>query len=498
VALLSTGDEVAEPGTAARPGQIYDANRFTLRGLDRADAAARSSTSGSCPTCATSCARGCSRPAGGDVVLTSGGVSVGVYDLVKDVLGEIGAIDFWQVAMQPGRPLAFGRIGARTFFGLPGNPVASHAAFMLFVRPALYKLAGRRRLFPTAAGHGHRADAQEDGRREFKRGIVHRRRTLGGPHHGPRARVSSPRWSPATASSCSRRSAATSPRRDCRWWSLLTARVADPIDDRRGEARRARPRARGAAPPAHLAYADVRLEVAEGKSAAAENGASKFSGDDYGFALGVRVLAGDRMVAPGYVGSRSARPTSTISTRIVARRWSAPIARHGQRRDEGRRAREVRPAGRVAADTRLHPIEVREDTVPAVYAVDPAACRSRDGPLPPTSRAGRRGRSRLKLQLHRHAHPCSRRELFASTEGAPHRSVGFALTQGGGFRSLPWVRKQQELQDVMGHQRGWEVIGEGVAEPLLHSSRPSAISRWRWRATPPSWLRAPALPDVRP
>ncbi len=81
-------------------------------------------------------------------MLTSGGVSVGDYDLVKAVLQDAGGIDFWQVAMQPGRPLAVGRIGAAHFFGLPGNPVASMLTFHLFVRPALWKLAGRRELFP--------------------------------------------------------------------------------------------------------------------------------------------------------------------------------------------------------------------------------------------------------------------------------------------------------------------------------------------------------------
>jgi len=109
----------------------------------------------------------------GDIVVTSGGVSVCVLDLVKDVLAEIGAIDFWQVAMQPGRPLAFGRIKAAHFFGLPGNPVASMLASMLFLRPAIFKLAGRRRLFPAM----YQATALEPmskraGRREFKRGIV--------------------------------------------------------------------------------------------------------------------------------------------------------------------------------------------------------------------------------------------------------------------------------------------------------------------------------------
>jgi molybdopterin molybdotransferase len=96
-----------------------------------------------------------------------------VYDLVREVLDEIGAIDFWQVAMQPGRPLAFGRVGAAHFFGLPGNPVASMLAFMLFVRPALHKLAGRRRLFgETFEARATEAMPKKQGRREFKRGVL--------------------------------------------------------------------------------------------------------------------------------------------------------------------------------------------------------------------------------------------------------------------------------------------------------------------------------------
>jgi molybdopterin molybdotransferase len=108
-----------------------------------------------------------------DVVVTSGGVSVGAYDLVKDVLAELGTIDFWQVAMQPGRPLAFGRIEGAIFFGLPGNPVASLLAFMLFVRPGLWKLAGRRRLFPpTWQARVTEPLRKRAGRREFKRGVL--------------------------------------------------------------------------------------------------------------------------------------------------------------------------------------------------------------------------------------------------------------------------------------------------------------------------------------
>ena len=173
IALMSTGDEVAEPGTPRRPGQIYDANRFTLRGSvehcggevidlgivpDHRDALR---------------ARLREAASGADVVLTSGGVSVGVYDLVKEVLGEIGAIDFWQVAMQPGRPLAVGSIGDAAFFGLPGNPVASLLSFMLFVRPVIYKLAGRRILFPEAwQARALEPMPKKIGRTEYKRGIL--------------------------------------------------------------------------------------------------------------------------------------------------------------------------------------------------------------------------------------------------------------------------------------------------------------------------------------
>ena len=151
VALLSTGDEVAEPGQPRTPGQIYDSNRFTLHGLVT-QAGGAVVDLGIVPDKRDVLrARLLDAAAIADVVITSGGVSVGVYDLVKDVLSEIGGIDFWQVAMQPGRPLAVGRVERAHFFGLPGNPVASMLTFMLFVRPALFKLAGRR---------------------EFKRGIL--------------------------------------------------------------------------------------------------------------------------------------------------------------------------------------------------------------------------------------------------------------------------------------------------------------------------------------
>ena len=173
VALMSTGDEVAEPGTPRRPGQIYDANRFALRGSIEQSGGEVLDLGIVPDDRATLRARLTEAAAGADVVLTSGGVSVGVYDLVKEVLGEIGAIDFWQVAMQPGRPLAVGSIAGTAFFGLPGNPVASMLSFMLFVRPVIYKLAGRRRLFPECwQARALEPMPKKVGRTEYKRGIL--------------------------------------------------------------------------------------------------------------------------------------------------------------------------------------------------------------------------------------------------------------------------------------------------------------------------------------
>jgi len=173
VALLSTGDEVVEPGRARRPGQIYDANRFSLGGMVEA-AGADVLDLGIVPDVRERLREQLLYAAeSADVVLTSGGVSVGDYDLVKKVLADIGRIDFWQVAMQPGRPLAAGRVAGTLFFGLPGNPVASVLCFHLFVRPALWKLAGRRELFPPRF-HAVAMEpmSKKPGRREFKRGIL--------------------------------------------------------------------------------------------------------------------------------------------------------------------------------------------------------------------------------------------------------------------------------------------------------------------------------------
>ena len=173
VAIFSTGDEVVQPGLPRRPGQIYDANRFSLTGLVEA-AGATPVDLGIVPDLRDVLrARLLEASDLAEVVLTSGGVSVGDYDLVKSVLAEIGGVEFWQVAMQPGRPLAFGKIGEGHFFGLPGNPVASMLCFLLFVRPVLWKLAGRRELEPPRfTAVAAEPMPKKTGRREFKRGIL--------------------------------------------------------------------------------------------------------------------------------------------------------------------------------------------------------------------------------------------------------------------------------------------------------------------------------------
>jgi molybdopterin molybdotransferase len=173
VALLSTGDEIAEPGTRRSPGQIYDANRFALCGSVE-QCGGEVIDLGIVPDRRGDLRARLLEAAGmADLVITSGGVSVGAHDLVKAVLAEIGGIDFWQVAMQPGRPLAVGRLGRATFFGLPGNPVASMLTFLLFVRPCLYKLGGRSRLVPDLyPARAAEVMSKRPGRREFKRGVL--------------------------------------------------------------------------------------------------------------------------------------------------------------------------------------------------------------------------------------------------------------------------------------------------------------------------------------
>ncbi len=135
--VIATGDELVSPGTSLAPGQIYESNRLATLILLRQHGvtAVDGGTVGDTPEALRELLRD---SADYDFVVTSGGVSVGDHDLVKQVFAEIGEVDFWKARIKPGKPVAFGRIGARThFFALPGNPVSSLVTFKLFVEPAL-------------------------------------------------------------------------------------------------------------------------------------------------------------------------------------------------------------------------------------------------------------------------------------------------------------------------------------------------------------------------
>jgi molybdopterin molybdotransferase len=146
VAVLSTGDELVELDAPLRPGQIRDANRYSLASAARAIGTTPVPL-GIVRDTADDLRRALRDAASkADVIVTSGGVSVGDHDHVKPVVDELGSMDFWSIAIRPGRPLAFGEIDGKLIFGLPGNPVSALLGFELFVRPALLKMAGRRLL----------------------------------------------------------------------------------------------------------------------------------------------------------------------------------------------------------------------------------------------------------------------------------------------------------------------------------------------------------------
>ncbi|OCH73453.1 bifunctional molybdopterin-guanine dinucleotide biosynthesis protein MobB/molybdopterin molybdotransferase MoeA [Vibrio genomosp. F10] len=172
VAIFSTGDEVQAPGSKQQPNTIYDSNRYTLMGLletlgceiidfgiledneqkmiDALEMASKQA----------------------DLVLTSGGVSVGDADYIKLALEKLGNIDFWRINMRPGRPLAFGQVANKPFFGLPGNPVAVMVSFINFVEPAIRKMQGQAHWQPLKVSAVAEAPLRSRlGRTEFSRGV---------------------------------------------------------------------------------------------------------------------------------------------------------------------------------------------------------------------------------------------------------------------------------------------------------------------------------------
>ncbi|HUJ01061.1 MAG TPA: gephyrin-like molybdotransferase Glp [Usitatibacter sp.] len=176
VAFFSTGDELKSIGSALGEGEIYDSNRYTLHGM-LARLGCEVLDLGVVRDDPKLLERAFREAAGAaDVVITSGGVSVGEADFVKDLLGKLGEVVFWKIAMKPGRPLAYGRIGSSHFFGLPGNPVSVMVTFYQFVREALLVLMGVDPLHP-APTFPARCTARlrkAPGRTEFQRGILSR------------------------------------------------------------------------------------------------------------------------------------------------------------------------------------------------------------------------------------------------------------------------------------------------------------------------------------
>jgi molybdopterin molybdotransferase len=176
VAFFSTGDELASIGTPLKEGQVYDSNRYTLHGMlqglgvEIIDMGVVRDD----PALLEAAFRKASASA--DAIITTGGVSVGEADFVKQLMAKLGEVLFWKIAMRPGRPMAFGRIGNAFLFGLPGNPVAVMVTFHQFVRDALLFLGGRTDSFevPLLRAVSATPIRKVPGRTEYQRGILFR------------------------------------------------------------------------------------------------------------------------------------------------------------------------------------------------------------------------------------------------------------------------------------------------------------------------------------
>ena len=174
VAFFSTGDELRAVGEPLCPGEIYDSNRYTLYGMlkkldveiidmgvvrDQRELIEKAFKDAA---------------ASADAIITSGGVSVGEADFVKETLEKLGSMSFWKIAMKPGRPVTFGHINKAVFFGLPGNPVSVMVTFFQFVRPALLKMTGDNDTLDAYTVHARTTTAlrKRPGRYEFQRGVL--------------------------------------------------------------------------------------------------------------------------------------------------------------------------------------------------------------------------------------------------------------------------------------------------------------------------------------
>lgn len=169
VLIVSTGDELVDIDAQPQPGQIRDSNGYALAALVETFGGVpirlpiARDTLGEVRSCFQAALE--HQP---DVIVSSAGVSVGAFDVVRSVIAELGRVDFWRINVRPGKPLAYGRVGQVPYFGLPGNPVSAMVTFDLFVRPALCKLGNRRYEAPTVQAVVVE-DVRSDGRRSYLR-----------------------------------------------------------------------------------------------------------------------------------------------------------------------------------------------------------------------------------------------------------------------------------------------------------------------------------------
>jgi len=173
VAFFATGDELASIGTPLKEGEIYDSNRYTVHGM-LARLGVEAIDMGVVRDDPAALERAFRKAAStADVVITTGGVSVGEADFIKQMMAKLGEVLFWKIAMRPGRPMAFGKIGNAFLFGLPGNPVAVMVTFYQFVRDALLHLAGRSDApFPLLQAVSAENMRKVPGRTEYQRGVL--------------------------------------------------------------------------------------------------------------------------------------------------------------------------------------------------------------------------------------------------------------------------------------------------------------------------------------
>ncbi|MBI3457019.1 MAG: TldD/PmbA family protein [Candidatus Rokubacteria bacterium] len=219
---------------------------------------------------------------------------------------------------------------------------------------------------------------------------------------------------------------------------------------------------------AHLHCAEIRLEVTEGKVVVAENGAPKFANDDYAASVGIRVLAGDRAIGPGYVGRVLGAADLAHLARILREGLERAYRRAVANGEAKAKAREK--LGDLAAsltDTRLAPVRAWRDVVPAVYATDPRALPLDEMVRFTTDVAREVAALDPKLKYSSLVTQTElSRELFCSSEGALI-DQSFALTQGLAYVVALGDGASPEIYDVVGHQRGWEILLHGVRDELM-------------------------------